>query len=306
MELEHISVCICTYKRPVMLAKAIQGVLEQVTEGKFSYEIVVVDNDTMRSAENTVGCFQNKAAVIVRYDCEPVQNISLARNRAVANARGNLIAFLDDDEVPEKYWLLNLYNTMKELAVDGVLGPYPPFYPQGAPEWLKKSNLLGQRRLPTGTRLTSRDTRTGNVLLSREVFEEGSMWFDAAFGRTGGEDVDFFKRRIEEGRVFVWCDEAVAYETIPPERWQTSFYLKKYLRIGTMNGERLRRGGMGGMVGIVKTIASMPVRIVLFLMYLPFGKHLWIEPALKLVYAGTCLLGYCGVSVSRYRDESRS
>ena len=53
-KLDHISVCICTFKRPEMLAKALESVISQVTASEFSYEVVVVDNDSQRSAEDTV------------------------------------------------------------------------------------------------------------------------------------------------------------------------------------------------------------------------------------------------------------
>jgi len=301
LQRDHISVCICTYKRPELLARALEGITTLVTENKFSFEVVVVDNDGSRSAETVVKLFQENKDLMIGYDCEPDQNISLARNRAIRNSSGNLIAFIDDDETPVKDWLYKLYNAMQEFNADGVLGPVLPFYPKGAPEWLKKANIFDRRRFRTGSRLTVRNTRTGNVLLTRAILTEGPMWFDPAFGRTGGEDVDFFRKQLGQGRVFVWCDEAVTFETISPERWRISFHLKKYFRIGTLNGERLRRSSIAGLMGLIKTIAAVPAWFIVLLLFLSFGKHLWIRPALKLAYSGSCILAYCGLSLLRYR-----
>lgn len=127
---DHISVCICTFKRPDMLAKALEGVIS-LKASEFSYEVVVVDNDSRRSAEDTVRRFQSTNELKIIYDCEPEQNIALARNRAIRNATGNFIAFIDDDEYPVKDWLARLYHTMKECRADGALGPVIPFFPQG-------------------------------------------------------------------------------------------------------------------------------------------------------------------------------
>ena len=97
---DHISVCICTFHRPELLSKALAGVNRQVTESAFTLEVVVVDNDQRRSAEEIVRLFQPGNATKIIYDCEPEQNISLARNRAIQSATGNLIAFIDDYECP--------------------------------------------------------------------------------------------------------------------------------------------------------------------------------------------------------------
>lgn len=289
-----------------MLARALNGLNSQVTGPMFSYEVVVVDNDSRGSAEDTVRRFQSGNHLKIIYDCESEQNIALARNRAIRNATGNLVAFIDDDEYPVKDWLVRLYNATREQGADGALGPVLPHFPTGAPQWLMKGNIFDRRRFPTGTRLTSRDTRTGNVLLTRSTLPEGMTWFDPAFGLTGGEDVDFFRRQIESGRVFVWCDEAEVYETVPPERWSTSFHLKKYFRIGTLNGERLRKTGSAGLIGFLKSALAVPVWLIVLLFSFPLGKHVWMRPVLKLAYSGTCLLAYCGLSLLRCRDRGHS
>ncbi len=298
---DHISVCICTFHRRELLSKALLGVTRQVTESTFTFEIVVVDNDQRRSAESTVLLLQKANATKIIYACEPEQNIALARNRAIQSATGNLIAFMDDDEYPVEEWLFRLYRTMKEYEADGVLGPVLPEFSSDAPRWLKKGNIFNRRRFTTGTRLTVQDTRTGNALLSRSILPEGSIWFDPTFGRTGGEDVDFFRKQMAHDRVFVWCDEAEVYEAVPPERWQISFHMKKYFIIGAVYGKNLRKSSYLGFTGFLKSIVSVPVWSIAFFILFPFGKHLWIPPTLKLAYSVSCILSYCGLHLKRAR-----
>jgi len=285
-----------------MLAKALNGVISQATYSAFTYEIVVVDNDSHRSAEDTVRRFQSSNNIPIIYDCEPEQNIALARNRAIQNVTGALIAFMDDDEVPVKEWLVQLYHTLKVYKPDGVLGPVLPDFRPEAPQWLKKGNIFDRRRFKTGTQLTVRDTRTGNVLLDRASMPKEQHWFNPEFGLTGGEDVDFFARQISAGLQFVWCDEAITYEAIPHDRWRTSFHLKKYFRIGTINGERLRKSGVSGLLGFFKSIIAVPIWLILLPLSLPFGKHRWMRPILKLAYFSSCISAYCGLSLVRYRE----
>ncbi|NPU84684.1 MAG: glycosyltransferase family 2 protein [Syntrophaceae bacterium] len=297
----HISVCICTYKRPEMLSHALEGILKQVVDDGFTYEIVIVDNDRTRSAEPVVLQHQNKSVIPIMYSCETEQNIALARNRAIRLSTGNLIAFIDDDECPVKEWLARLYNAKMDYKADGALGPVLPEFPPESPRWLREGNIFNRRRFLTGTKLTVRDTRTGNVLLSRSMFPENEIWFDPAFGLTGGEDVDFFRRQISLGRIFVWCDEAEAYETVTADRCKSSFHLKKYFKIGALNGENLRKDGFSGFIGFFKCILSVLVWSISFIALLPLGKHRWISPILKLSYSSSCVLSYCGIQLEKNR-----
>jgi len=299
---DHISVCICTYKRPALLAHALDGVTAQATAQAFSFEVVVVDNDSRRSAERTVRLFQSRSNIKAIYDCEPEQNIALTRNRAIRNASGNLIAFIDDDEYPGREWLLQLYKTLQNSNAHGVLGPVVPEFPPGAPVWLEKGNFFDRRRLLTGTKITNRDARTGNVLFRRDILYEGENWFDPAFGRTGGEDSDFFQRQSDHGRFFVWCDEAVVYEIVLPERWKSSFHLKKYFRIGTNNARFVRSGKMPFGSGVAKNLLAFWGSMVSLPAAFLFGKHVLMRVAIKLAFSAGFLVALSGSSRLQYRD----
>ena len=297
-----ISVCICTYQRPDLLRSALKGVLSQNTKDAFAFEIVVADNDPIRSAENVVRHFQNTSRDGFQYVNIPEPNIALARNAAVKHANGHYIAFIDDDEIPCPHWLSDLYRTLIDSNADGVLGPVLPRFPDNAPQWIKKANIFDRRRFETGTQLTVRHTRTGNVLLRKDLFKKDQLWFDPKFGKTGGEDVNFFQRKIAEGRTFVWCDEAEAYEAVPQDRCTMEFHFKKFIRIGAINGERLRKLRFKALPEVTKTIALLPVKILLLIGTFPFGRHVWMQYALKVAYAASTLLGYGGISLMRYRE----
>src|SRR5438045_903343 len=88
---DRISVCICTYRRPALLGRLLDAMCGQIADPTFAFEIVVVDNDERRSAEAVVTERAARSPVDIRYDCEPQRNISLARNRAVKTANGNLV-----------------------------------------------------------------------------------------------------------------------------------------------------------------------------------------------------------------------
>ena len=302
MTRDRISVCVCTFRRPESLGRLLESLARQVVGHTFCFDVIVVDNDKSRSAEGVVRSFAERTGMATFYDCEPERNISLTRNRAVLNATGNLVAFIDDDEYPAEEWLVQLYRTLKRQGADGVLGPVLPDFPPDAPRWLRKGRFFDRRRLPTGAYIADGDGRTGNVLLLRSIFTEGGCWFDPAFGRTGGEDSDFFQRQFRSGGKFVWCDEAAVYENVPPERWKVSFLLKRLLRAGTGDGELMRARKLPSRGMVARNFAILCACAVLTPPSLFLPKHDWMRLLQKGAYCSGVITAYFGLSILRYRD----
>ncbi len=299
---DRVSVCVCTFRRPATLSRLIESLAGQVVDQSFALEVVVVDNDRDRPAEATVRAFAARTGVATIYDCEPEQNISLTRNRAIRNATGNAVAFIDDDEWPTGDWLARLYHTLRAHDADGVFGPVLPDFPADAPHWLTTGSFFRRRRVPTGTRVSMGDARTGNVLMWRSVFADGEPWFDPAFGRTGGEDSEFFWRQLARGRGFVWCDEAVVYEAVPPERWKATFHLRRLLRAGTLDGELMRDGRLPSKGRVARNAAILCGCIAVACPSLLLPKRLWMRVLQKGAYCIGVVTAYFGCSMLRYRD----
>lgn len=297
----RISVCICTYKRPSLLQTLLETLSQQSSDG-FTFDVVVVDNDVERSGEASVRRVSEHDRLQVSYDCEPIRNISLARNRAIRNATGDVLAFIDDDELPDRDWLLHLHRTLKQYRVDGVLAPVLPVFPPAAPAWLAKADIGKRHRRSTGERITPRDCRTGNMLLDSRVFADAESWFDPQFGRTGGEDTDFFARQFRKGRTFVWCDDAIVRETVTPDRWTTAFYLKRMWRAGTIDGEWIRSGRLPGKVFVARNMVLFGLLAVIATPALLAPKHVWIRVVQKLAYCGAVVTAFAGLSFFRERD----
>ncbi len=194
----------------------------QETEGLFIYSVVVADNDGMGSAEQVVAAFGAKAQLAVTYCVETEQNIALARNKALQHAKGDLIAFIDDDEFPADDWRCNLFKMYKTSGADGVLGPVKPHFETKPTPWVTKGGFFERPTHPTGHRLSWEQSRTGNVLFKKEILNSLNPPFRQKFG-TAGEDMDFFRRAMNMGFSFVWCNEAVVYEVSPSSRSRGAF-----------------------------------------------------------------------------------
>jgi succinoglycan biosynthesis protein ExoM len=219
----HISVCVCTYQRPTLLEHLLRTLRNQRTDGLFTYSIVVVDNDVAESARQIV--IDAADGMEIGYWVEPNRNIAMARNKAVRSAVGDFVAFIDDDEFPVPDWLYHAYRTCVAYGADAVLGPVKPQFEAPPPAWVVKGRLFERPTYPTGTVLAWYNTRTGNVLLKRSLFE--THLFRPEFRHS--EDQDFFKRIMQAGHVAVWCDDATVFEVQRPERFRVAYFLKRAL-----------------------------------------------------------------------------
>lgn len=296
--IDHICVCICTYRRPELLLRLLESLERQVTRGLFTYSAVVVDNDVNRSAEAVVEPFRSRSKVAVEYCVEPEQNISLARNRAVAMAKGKYLAFIDDDEFPEETWLHNLLATCIRTKGDFILGPVEPHYETVPPAWVVKGRLCEREHFATGTRIRRPElTRTGNVLLVREICVEKEGPFDPSRGRSGGEDYEFFKWMLERGRTVYWCNEAPVHESVPPERTTRSYFLKRGLLRGSVTAKRAK-------LISANTIKSL-VAVCVYGTAMPFlallGHHLLMKYLIKCCDHAGKLLGLCRIEPMKER-----
>lgn len=230
----HICICICTYQRRIRLRRLLTKLDSQKTDGLFTYSALVVDNDDKFSARDVVERVRKNSAMAIEYLVEPERSIPLSRNRGVQNARGDMLAFIDDDEFPaDDYWLLKMVRAYRKFNPAGVLGPVTAHFDEKPPKWIIKAGVLERKRFKTGHLLHWDETRTGNVLIRRDIFLDSKNLFDPKF--THGQDKDFFRRMTAKGHTFVWCDEAPVYETCRRDRFKLPFYLKRSVLRGNIS-----------------------------------------------------------------------
>ena len=285
----HISVCICTYKRSDLLKRLLNDLRDQETGGRFTYSIVICDNDQLRSAEAIVSDFTANSNISVKYCVEPQQGIAQARNKAVQNATGNYVALIDDDEFPERNWLQSLFAAFEKYEVDGVLGPVKPAFPNGVPRWIVKGRFYDRPCHETGLVLAPAQTRTGNVLLKEYLLRDSNPPFRPEF--RDGEDVDFFRRAIDRGCTFIWCNEAVVFEVVPPVRWKRSFMLKRAL----FRGALVPLHPNFGWRKVIKSMVALPTYILVLPVALLVGQHRFMTVMVKLCDHLGLLLAFVGV-----------
>jgi succinoglycan biosynthesis protein ExoM len=293
-----VSVCVCTFRRPELLAALLNELNIQRTDGLFTYEIVVADNDAARSAEQAIRSFELRASVPVSYCVEPVPNIARARNAAVANATGSFIAFVDDDELPQVDWLLTMFRTITTHQVAGVLGPVVARFEQQPAPWISKGRFFDRPRYATGRRITWPEARTGNALVSRAAFEGLEPPFRPEFA-TAGEDMDFFRRAADNGCAFVWCDEAPVSELVARHRCTRRFLLRRAL----LRGSNFPKHPEHRVRNMLKSLLAVPCYTLALPLFALAGHHWVMAYAVKLADHSSRLLAFAGLPLMREREN---
>jgi succinoglycan biosynthesis protein ExoM len=228
---ELISICLCTYKRNSVIDTLV-GISKLTLSDVFSFEVVVIDSDIAGSAINLVQNFSNHYPNLkINYVKANVSGLVVARNLAVTHAKGSWIAFIDDDEVPEPDWLINLHSCAFEFQASVVFGKVNINYPKNTPRWIIKSDIFsyGKKNLESGTVVHT--GATSNVLINKGILLNESIIFDVRFNETGGEDSDLFLRLGKKNKM-IFCKEAIVTETIEEKRVNYLYLVKRAIRSG--------------------------------------------------------------------------
>ena len=276
-----ISVCLCTYKRKT-LEKTLQSLVAQNLPDGCSLEIIVVDNDAEGSGRAICEAVDG-GSVTIDYRINAERNLASVRNATMESASGELLAFIDDDEWAEPDWIASLYQAMQQYQADGVFGPVNVHYPESTPDWIAQGDMFGKDKHSTGAVL--KKGATSNALLKSEWVVEKGFRFDPLFGKSGGEDTDFFHRIFKAGGKLVFDNAAVVSETVEPHRLNMAYLKKQNVRIGQTHWNYLWSKQKGtsfvktGLFVIAQVVGAAGLTAINF----PFGKKRYAKWYLLLV-----------------------
>lgn len=182
------------------------------------FKIIVVDNALDRDLKTKLSSYLKNITIIE----EERKGVSYARNKGVSRARGEIVAFIDQDCVAEPDWLANIamaFSKNKKAAV--VAGEIRAFRPRTAVERYYETLMCQKRNLSFPLPYFV----TANVALRRSVFDEIGP-FDSGFPSC--EDVDMSWRLIDNGYEIEYAPQAVVYHK--NIRTLTGLFKKIFLR----------------------------------------------------------------------------
>jgi succinoglycan biosynthesis protein ExoM len=294
-----VSICIATFRRPCGLVRLLDSLSQQKLPEGLDVEIVVVDNDAAGDARSKALAVCDVARN-ARWYVEPHQNIALARNRAVSEARGRWIAFVDDDEVADEGWLAAYWKWVASDAGDGFFGPVLPRVDARTTSWLDVDMFFSRPRHPSGTPIGTAESSTSNALIRRSLFAD--CCFDPAWGRTGGSDIELFDRMLAAGARFLWCDDAIVRETIPAYRQRLGWLSQRAFRGGVGFTRLQRQRGRAGAVrrGLPRALLAVTGLALLLPLAAMKGRRAAARVWLRICTQAGHLWAFAGRSYEEY------
>ena len=237
-----VSVVICSYNREKFLPEALESLTKQSAE-KQDFEIVIVNNN---STDNTESISQNfikhHPELNVVYTIETSQGLSYARNKGIATAKGEIIAFMDDDAIARNDYIDQLQKHFDNYPEYGAIGgKVIPIYGEGEPEprWMSKyiQGVVSKVDYGSETKPFTKKYPAGcNMAFRKSIFEKyGTFNTDLVYR---GDDKYIFNMLKSHGVRVLYAPEIFVNHHIDAYRIQPEFIDKISRSIGA--SERLR------------------------------------------------------------------
>jgi glycosyltransferase involved in cell wall biosynthesis len=229
-----ISVIVCTYNRCRSLAKALESVADSKLAESIEWEVLVVDNNSNDQTPKVVEEFCRRSPNYFRYLFEPKQGKSYALNSGIREARGEVLAFMDDDVTVEPTWLRNLTAGLFDGEYTGSGGRILPERSFSAPRWVPVKERYGLAPLavfdlgPEGGELDEPPFGT-NMAFQKKMFVKYGGFRPDLGPRPGSEirneDTEFGRRLLNAGERLRYEGSAVVYHSVPQHRVQKKYFL---------------------------------------------------------------------------------
>ena len=270
-----ISCLVCTYNRCDDLRELLETALAQETGGEFTFEVIVVDNNSTDKTRDTVKDFIDAGHSNLHYFFEPRQGKSYALNTALDAAKGWAYVITDDDFILPSNWLRDIYQAFRSHPEAAVIsGKVLPRWQARAPGWLTKDHWSAIAMADYGETPFYADEDKPICLLAgafrkAAVQEVGGYHPDLGVspGQIGGiEDLDILQRLWKAGYKALYQPH-IAFEHKVGANRLTKEYHRRWHRghgrfYAALRDERIE-GSIAHLLGVPGHLYRQAVRDVL-------------------------------------------
>ncbi|MEO8657497.1 MAG: glycosyltransferase [Bryobacteraceae bacterium] len=229
-----ISVILCTYNRCDKLYAALESVSRQILPPEIAWEVLVVDNNSSDRTGDVVAAYTKHSPDRFRYIRETRQGKSFALNTGIQEARGEVVAFMDDDVVVDENWLASLMSQMNDPEWAGAGGRIVPTWTTTPPEWMSSEDRYCLAPI------VSFDLRREACWLTEAPWGTNMAFRRSMFAKYGGfrtdlgprpgnemrnEDTEFGLRLLGAGEKLRYEPEALVYHPVCEDRTTEDYFL---------------------------------------------------------------------------------
>ncbi|MCI0407251.1 MAG: glycosyltransferase [Acidobacteria bacterium] len=234
-----MSVLICTHNRASQLDGALRS-LESQSLFKDSFEVLVVDNASTDATREVFGDCAGRGKLNLRYVKEMDLGLDAARNRGIREARGEIVAFLDDDARARADWAEAILTGFAQHKAPILGGRVDLIWEAERPGWFSDALLKYLIHCDYGDRVlevTAAPWLYGtNVAFRKELFQEIGL-FRLDLDRKGeslmgGGDTEFFHRARARGKTLLYLPSMVVGHLVPAKRLTREFFRERLFYSG--------------------------------------------------------------------------
>jgi len=275
----NVTVIVCTYNRCRTLATALDSVAASAMHDSVAWEVLVVDNNSKDDTRGVVKQYSDKFPGRFRYIREERQGKSYALNTGIREAKGDILAFLDDDVTVEPAWLPNLTAPVLSGEWVGAGGRIRASEISGLPDWMVLEGPYGLGGVLCGLfdcgevpRELQLDTAPNgsNMAYHRRIFEKYGL-FRTDMGPSidnttphPNEDTEFGRRLMLAGERLFYVPDAIIYHPVLQERLRKDYFLSWWFDYGrAVILEKRRRPPILGIPRKFFSISDLVVRYLL-------------------------------------------
>lgn len=238
----NCTVILCTFNRRQSLLEALESVAASKLPDNFTWEVLVVDNNSTDGTRAVVEEYCRRYPRRFRYLFEPRQGKSHALNSGIRESKGEILAFVDDDVTVEPTWLQNLTSSLYGDEWAGAGGKILLERTCPPPRWLA---LDGPYSLAGVLVFFDRGDKPGQLdwapygtnMAFRKVMFEKHGGFRTDLGpntanEIRGEDTEFGRRLMSAGERLRYEPFAIVYHSVPEKRLRKEYFLNWYFDFG--------------------------------------------------------------------------
>ena len=239
-----ITVAIPTHNRAATLRETLASIAALQAPPQATLDCLVIDNASTDETPAAVEAAARGAPLAIRRVMEPRLGSSFARNRAIDEAAGDFVFFIDDDAIAEPSWAVEMLAALETRQLDAACGMVLPRWSVPPPAWLGPS-LWVKLAVHVREQIEAEPTPKAEVLAN--YYSANVGFRRAAFAHFGkfredlgvvggnpisGEDTDLFERILAKGGTMGFAPRAVVHHLIPPERMTRAYLRRKSFAYG--------------------------------------------------------------------------
>jgi glycosyltransferase involved in cell wall biosynthesis len=260
----NVSIVLPTYNRAVELSRAVESALNQSAPPD-AYELIVVNNNSTDDTAGVVNGLSREHPGRIRGLVESRQGVSYARNAGIDAARGEIIAFFDDDVFLAPDWIETIRRVFTEQRnLQCVGGRVLPDWECPPPRWLTRTHWAPLALQDFGDEPMAISLQNPRALISANLACRKGL-----FARIGGfspqfqrvkdgigslEDDEWIRRLWKAGEPALYLPELVTYAVVPATRLTRTYHRRWHSGHGRfyalLHADEMEQTSVGSLFGV--------------------------------------------------------